>query len=46
MCEHKNLRTVGDRLFCKECGKELPLEFLYKKPEPKKTRKKKDDSNT
>ena len=30
MCEHKNLRTVGDRLFCKDCKKELPLEFLYK----------------
>ena len=30
MCEHKNLRTVGDRLFCKDCKTELPLEFLYK----------------
>ena len=28
MCEHKNLRTVGHRLFCKDCGAELPLEFL------------------
>lgn len=28
MCEHKNLRTVGDRLFCKDCKQELPLEFL------------------
>lgn len=28
MCEHKNLRTVGDRLFCKDCKEELPLEFL------------------
>ena len=27
-CNHKNLRTVGDRLFCKDCGKELPLEYL------------------
>ena len=30
MCEHKNLRTVGDRLYCKDCKTELPLEFLYK----------------
>ena len=30
MCEHKNLRTVGDRLYCKDCKQELPLEFLYK----------------
>ena len=29
MCEHLNLRTVGDRLFCKDCKQELPLEFLY-----------------
>ena len=28
MCEHKNLRTVGDRLFCRDCKEELPLEFL------------------
>ena len=28
MCEHKNLRTVGDRLFCKDCKEELPLDFL------------------
>ena len=27
-CEHKNLRTVGDRLFCKDCKEELPIEFL------------------
>ena len=30
MCEHLNLRTVGDRLFCKDCKQELPLEFLYR----------------
>ena len=30
MCDHKNLRTVGDRLYCKDCKQELPLEFLYK----------------
>lgn len=37
MCEHKNLRTVGDRLFCKDCKEELPLEFLtegLKKEDP------------
>lgn len=28
MCEHGRLKTVGDRLFCKDCGQELPLEFL------------------
>ena len=27
-CEHKNLRAVGDRLFCKDCKEELPIEFL------------------
>ena len=27
-CNHERLRTVGDRLFCKICGEELPLEFL------------------
>lgn len=27
-CRHEHLRTVGDRLFCKDCGKELPLEYL------------------
>ena len=27
-CNHEKLRTVGDRLFCKVCGEELPLEFL------------------
>lgn len=29
MCQHEKLKTVGDRLFCKICGQELPLEFLY-----------------
>ena len=40
MCEHKNLRTVGHRLFCMDCGAELPLEFLTgeKKKEPTKKR--------
>ena len=27
-CKHERLRTVGDRLFCKDCGKELPMEYL------------------
>ena len=27
-CNHERLRTVGDRLFCKICGEELPLEYL------------------
>jgi len=27
-CKHEHLRTVGDRLFCKDCDMELPLEFL------------------
>ena len=28
MCEHGKLKTVADRLFCKLCGAELPMEFL------------------
>lgn len=45
MCEHKNLKTVGHRLFCKDCGQELPIEFLTKKPTKKTTKKgKKDDT--
>ena len=27
-CKHEHLRTVGDRLFCKDCKAELPIEFL------------------
>ena len=27
-CRHEHLKAVGDRLFCKDCGKELPLEYL------------------
>ena len=34
MCEHKNLRTVGNRLFCKDCKAELPIEFLTKDEKP------------
>lgn len=43
-CVHEHLRTVGDRLFCKDCGEELPLEYLVngdKKPEEKKAPAKK-----
>lgn len=28
MCEHERLRTVGDRVFCCKCNKELSIEFL------------------
>ena len=28
MCEHNRLRTVGDRVFCCDCGTELDLDFL------------------
>ena len=30
-CNHEKLRTVGDRVFCSDCGAELPLEFLMAK---------------
>ena len=39
MCEHERLRTVGDRVFCCGCGKELPLEFLMQKNKPVKAEK-------
>lgn len=42
MCEHKNLRTVGDRLFCKDCKEELPLEFLTEGQKPIQEKKKPD----
>ena len=43
MCDHKNLKTVNCRLFCLDCGEELPLEFLTKKTEtPKKKKTKKE----
>ena len=38
MCNHKNLKTVNCRLFCLDCGEELPPEFLTKKKEPTKRR--------
>ena len=30
-CKHEHLRAVGDRLFCKDCGQELPMELLAAK---------------
>ena len=39
MCEHKNLKTVGHRLFCMDCGVELPMEFLTKPKRKKKAKK-------
>ena len=27
-CKHDRLRTVGDRVFCCECGDELSIDFL------------------
>ena len=34
MCDHERLRTVGDRVFCCICGKELPLDFLMNQGKP------------
>ena len=28
MCKHERLRAVGYRLFCKDCGEELPEDYL------------------
>lgn len=44
MCDHERLRTKGDRVFCCDCGAELPLDFLmnqgkaaeFQVPEPEK----------
>lgn len=27
-CKHERLKTVNNRLFCMDCGAELPLEVL------------------
>ena len=27
-CNHERLKAIGDRLFCKDCGTELPMEML------------------
>lgn len=39
MCEHERLRTVGDDVFCCNCGEHLPLEFLMNKGKPAKPAK-------
>lgn len=41
VCKHEHLRTVGDDLFCKDCGEHLPIEFLTggNKPAEEKTDK-------
>ena len=36
MCTHEHMKTVGHRLFCMDCGNELPIEFLTRQPEEKK----------
>ncbi|MBQ1776807.1 MAG: hypothetical protein IIZ93_01485 [Acidaminococcaceae bacterium] len=36
MCEHKNLKSVGKQLFCKDCGKELDMAFLTAQKQPEK----------
>jgi hypothetical protein len=36
MGDHERLRTVGDRVFCCECGKELDIAFLEGKNSVKK----------
>ena len=36
MCEHDRLYTIGDRVFCCECGKELDIAFLEGKNSAKK----------
>lgn len=38
MCEHKRLRTVGDRVFCCDCGTELDLDFLMAQNEQKQVK--------
>lgn len=37
MCEHERLRTVGNDVFCCECGVQLPLEFLLNKGKEKES---------
>ena len=46
MCEHKNLKTIGDRLFCKDCGQELPIELLYALNKPAKAQKPAEEAKT
>ena len=33
-CKHERLKAVGDRLYCKDCGAELPMEMLTGGTEP------------
>ena len=46
MCGHEHLKAVGDRLFCKDCGKELPMEFLGVKQAEKPAPEAKADKPT
>lgn len=39
MCNHEHLKTVGHRLFCMDCGNELPLEFLTGEKNKETTKK-------
>lgn len=39
MCEHKRLRSVGDRIFCYECGQEVGIDFLMAQNGPKQAEK-------
>ena len=34
MCDHERLRTKGDRVYCCNCGAELPLDFLMNQGKP------------
>ena len=40
-CKHDRLRTVGDEVFCCECGEKLTLEFLESKGKPAEEQPKK-----
>lgn len=42
-CKHERLKTVNNRLFCMDCGAELPIEFLTAKGEPKPKKKSKKE---
>ena len=46
-CKHENkyLKTVNNRLFCTNCGAELPIEFLTAKDEPKPKKKSKKEKD-
>lgn len=38
-CKHPVLMTVGDRVFCAVCQKELDLDFLLAKNRPQQSEK-------